>query len=154
LPQQFAHLGAHDLIAAGLSPFAPELAAKRAGRLMLEEIDHCSEAAVDFALNTTLARKSFVMKFHQWQVGGYRVKLIFLKLSHEEAAIRRVAERIAQAAHSIPPEVIRRRFVSSLINFTTLYQPIVDAWRQLRILRGAELDRPPHNSDEPLTALP
>ena len=27
-----------DLIAAGLSPFAPELAARRAGRLMLEEI--------------------------------------------------------------------------------------------------------------------
>ena len=118
-----------DLIAAGLSPFAPELAAKRAGRLMLEEIDHCSEAAVDFALNTTRARKFFVMKFHQWQVGGYRVKLIFLKLSHEEAAIRRVAERIAQAAHSIPPEVIRRRFVSGLRNFTTLYQPIVDAWQ-------------------------
>jgi len=118
-----------EVIAADLSPFAPELAAKRAGRLMLEEIDHCSEAAVDFALNTTRARKFFVMKFHQWQVGGYRVKLIFLKLSHEEAAIRRVAERIAQAAHSIPPEVIRRRFVSSLRNFTTLYQPIVDAWQ-------------------------
>ena len=30
-----------DLIAAGLSPFAPELAARRAGRLMLEEIDRC-----------------------------------------------------------------------------------------------------------------
>ena len=103
-----------DLIAAGLSPFAPELAAKRAGRLMLEEIDHCSEAAVDFAFATTLAGNSFVRKFHQWQVDGYRAKLIFLKLSHEEAAIRRVAERIAQAGHSIPPEVIRGALSAAL----------------------------------------
>jgi predicted ABC-type ATPase len=96
---------------------------------MLEEIDHCSEAAVDFALETTLTGKSYLLKIHQWQVDGYRVKLIFLKLSHEEAAIRRVAERVGQGGHSIPPEVIRRRFVSGLRNFTTLYQPIVDAWQ-------------------------
>ena len=88
-----------DLIAAGLSPFAPELAARRAGRLMLEEIDRCGAAGMDFAFETTLA------------------------------AIRRVAERVAQGGHSIPPEVIRRRFVSGLRNFTTLYQPIVDAWQ-------------------------
>ena len=88
-----------DLIAAGLSPFAPELAARRAGRLMLEEIDRCGAAGMDLAFETTLA------------------------------AIRRVAERVAQGGHSIPPEVIRRRFVSGLRNFTTLYQPIVDAWQ-------------------------
>ncbi len=118
-----------DLIAAGLSPFAPELAARRAGRLMLEEIDLCSEAGVDFAFELTLAGKACLRKIHQWQVDSYRVKLIFLKLSHEEAAIRRVAERVAQGGHSIPPEVIRRRFVSGLRNFTTLYKPIVDAWQ-------------------------
>lgn len=31
-----------DLIAAGLAPFAPETAAIRAARLMLEEIEHCA----------------------------------------------------------------------------------------------------------------
>ena len=118
-----------DLIAAGLSPFAPELAARRAGRLMLEEIDRCGAAGMDFALETTLAGKAYLQRIHQWQANGYRVKLIFLKLSHEEAAIRRVAERVAQGGHSIPTEVIRRRFVSGLRNFTNLYQPIVDAWQ-------------------------
>jgi predicted ABC-type ATPase len=33
-----------DQIAAGLSPFAPELVARRAGRLMLHEIDRCGAA--------------------------------------------------------------------------------------------------------------
>ena len=106
-----------------------ELAARRAGRLMLEEIDRCGAAGMDFAFETTLAGKAYLQRIHLWQADGYRVKLIFLKLSHEEAAIRRVAERVAQGGHSIPPDVIRRRFVSGLRNFTTLYQPIVDAWQ-------------------------
>jgi predicted ABC-type ATPase len=96
---------------------------------MLEEIDRCGAAGMDFAFETTLAGKAYLQRIHQWQADGYRVKLIFLKLSHEEAAICRVAERVAQGGHSIPPEVIRRRFVSGLRNFTTLYQPIVDAWQ-------------------------
>jgi len=52
-----------------------------------------------------------------------------VRLSHEEAAIHRVSERVAQGGHSIPPDVISRRFVSGLRNLTTLYQPIVDAWQ-------------------------
>jgi predicted ABC-type ATPase len=34
---------------------APELAARRAGRLMLEEIDRCGAAGISFAIETTLA---------------------------------------------------------------------------------------------------
>ena len=118
-----------DLIAAGLSPFAPELAARRAGRLMLGEIYRCGAAGVDLAFETTLAGKGYLKRIEHWRRAGYRIKLIFLKLSHKEAAIRRVAERVAQGGHSIPSDVISRRFVSGLRNFTTLYQPIVDAWQ-------------------------
>jgi len=96
---------------------------------MLEEIDRCGAAGMDFAFETTLAGKAYLLRIHLWQASGYRAKLIFLKLSHEEAAIRRVAERVAQGGHSIPPDVISRRFVSGLRNFTTLYQPSVDAWQ-------------------------
>ncbi len=96
---------------------------------MLEEIDRCAAVGVDFAFATTLAGKAYVHRIHQWQADGYRVKLIFLKLSHGEPAICRVAERVAQGGHSIPPDVIRRRFISGLRNFTSLYQPIVAAWQ-------------------------
>lgn len=44
-----------DLIAAGLSPFAPEAAALKAGRLMLAEIDDCVRKGESFAFETTLA---------------------------------------------------------------------------------------------------
>ena len=55
---------------------------------------------MDFAFETTLAGKAYLQRIHQWQADSYRVKLIFLKLYHEEAAIRRVAERVAQGGHS------------------------------------------------------
>lgn len=44
-----------DLIAAGLSPFAPEAEAIKAGRLMLEEIDACVARGESFAFETTLS---------------------------------------------------------------------------------------------------
>lgn len=44
-----------DLIAAGLSPFAPEAAAIKAGRLMLEEVAACVFKGESFALETTLS---------------------------------------------------------------------------------------------------
>ena len=44
-----------DLIAAGLSPFAPDLAAQRAARLMIEEIRLHAGRRESFALETTLA---------------------------------------------------------------------------------------------------
>src|SRR5207248_8274994 len=44
-----------DLIAAGLSPFAPQSAAIRAGRLMLEQINSLARQGGDFGFETTLA---------------------------------------------------------------------------------------------------
>ena len=47
-----------DLIAAGLSPFAPETAAIKAGRLMLDEMAACADRGDSFAFETTLSGRS------------------------------------------------------------------------------------------------
>lgn len=117
-----------DLIAAGLSPFVPELAAVRAGRLMLEEMQRHFRAGESFAFETTLAGRGYVRSIRQWRSAGYRVKLIFLRLASPEAAIARVAERVRQGGHSVPEAVIRRRFHAGLVHFRELYAPLVDAW--------------------------
>ena len=44
-----------DLIAAGLSPFAPDRAAVRAGRIMLDEISRSAAQGDNFAFETTLS---------------------------------------------------------------------------------------------------
>lgn len=44
-----------DLIARGLSPFQPELAAIRSGRIMLEQVRTHAERGESFAFETTLS---------------------------------------------------------------------------------------------------
>ena len=53
-----------DLIAAGLSPLAPERAALRAGRLMLEEIKRRVRAGESFAFETTLSGRLYANSGH------------------------------------------------------------------------------------------
>ena len=117
-----------DLIAAGLAPFAPETAALQAGRLMLQELGRHFSARESFAFETTLAGRAYLRLIPQWQAAGYRVKLIFLQLDSAEEAIARVAQRVEQGGHDIPPAVIRRRFAAGRKNLETLYAPLVDAW--------------------------
>jgi predicted ABC-type ATPase len=118
-----------DLIAAGLSPFQPETAAFRAGRVMLQEIATHVAVGRSFAFETTLAGLTYARRISEWRSNGYRVKLIFLSLDSEEEAIARVAMRVRQGGHTIPPEIVRRRFVSGLKNFHTIYRPRVDFWQ-------------------------
>jgi predicted ABC-type ATPase len=120
-----------DLIAAGLSPFAPELAARRAGRLMLEEIDRCGAVGMDFAFETTLSGKAYVHRISSWQSLGYTVKLVFLQLESVEQAMARVQLRVRQGGHAIPPDVIARRFKAGLSNFEDLYRPLVNEWQTI-----------------------
>lgn len=120
-----------DLIAVGLSPFAPDLAARRAERVMLEEIDRCVDERISFAFETILADKGYAHRIIRWQALGYSVKLIFLQLQSVDQAMARVQLRIQQGGHAIPPEVIKRRFKAGLSNFGTLYQPLVNEWQRI-----------------------
>lgn len=117
-----------DLIAAGLAPFAPESAALRAGRLMLEEIRRHVAAGESFAIETTLAGHNYLRSIREWQALGYRVKLIFLTLHSADEAVARVAERVRQGGHDIAEVTIRRRFDAGLRNFDLHYRDLVDAW--------------------------
>jgi predicted ABC-type ATPase len=117
-----------DLIAAGLSPFAPETAAVTAGRLMLRELARHFAARESFAFETTLSGRAYVSHIQAWQAADYRVKLIFLRLNSPEEAITRVAQRVSQGGHDIPETTIRRRFAAGRDNFERLYAPLVDAW--------------------------
>lgn len=117
-----------DLIAAGLSPFRPEAAALRAGRLMLELMDDLVARGESFAFETTLADRGYARRISSWQATGYHVAILFLALPSPDAAIQRVHERVAQGGHAIPDDVIRRRFAAGKTNFETVYKPIVDAW--------------------------
>lgn len=117
-----------DLLAQGLSPFDPESAAIKAGRLMLDRINELSNKRVTFGFETTLSGRTYINLIKRLQAEGYSVKLYFLWLQSVEAAVARVAERVSQGGHNIPEATIRRRYKAGLRNFFSSYERMVDEW--------------------------
>lgn len=139
-----------DEIAHGLSPFNPENVTLVAGRLMLQRIEELLGKDETFAIETTLATKSYVNLVHRAQAKGYRVTLLFFWLRSPELAMQRVAERVSKGGHDIPEDIIRRRYVSGIKNLFNLYATEVDSWsiydnssnpRQKVVVGGKTIDR-------------
>lgn len=117
-----------DEIAKGLSPFQPEKAAIQAGRIMLIRMQELLKLKEDFAIETTLATKSYAKFITQAQSEGYFVTLIYFWLNSPELAIKRVQERVKAGGHNIPQDVIRRRYRAGKENLFKLYTPVTDFW--------------------------
>lgn len=117
-----------DEIAKGLSPFQPEKASIDAGRIMLHRIKELTNLQVDFALETTLASKTYVKFIKNAKEKGYFVTLIFFWLNSPELAMERVKNRVETGGHNIPTEVIYRRYRSGIRNLKKLYIDIADFW--------------------------
>ena len=118
-----------DLIAAGLSPFDPDSQAVAAGRLMLLRIDELVCARQSFGFETTLAGRIHARRLTSMKSeAGYRVVLFFLWLETDALAISRVAFRVREGGHHIPPETVKRRFRLGLRNFGSLYRNLADDW--------------------------
>jgi len=117
-----------DNIAAGISPFNPESVAIEAGRIMLKRINELLGEGFDFAIETTLATKSYVSFVRKAQQAGYKVTLLYFWLKSPEMAAERVAKRVSEGGHNIPLDVIDRRYYRGINNLLNLYIPICDHW--------------------------
>lgn len=81
-----------DLIAAGLSPLAPERELIPASRILLREIDKHIACREDFAFETTLAGRGYLRPIERMRNDGWQVELIYLALPSFEMSKLRVAE--------------------------------------------------------------
>jgi len=117
-----------DLIANGISPFDPEAAALRAGRIMLEQIHSLAKRGADFGFETTLSGRTHVKLLQETKKKGYLVHIFFLWISHVELALERIRLRVRNGGHGIPEATVRRRFNRSLPNFLRVYKPLADSW--------------------------
>ena len=117
-----------DEIAKGMSPFKPEEVAIQAGKLMLERINSLLLQRVSFAIETTLATRSYQKLVEHAQLLGYSVQLLFFWLESPEMACQRVAKRVSEGGHDIPVETIYRRYRLGLDNLFNIFIPIVDYW--------------------------
>lgn len=117
-----------DEIARGLAPFDPAHAAIDAGRVMLKRIHELTEARLDFAFETTLAVRSYAKLLERTKLKGYTIMLVYFWLSSPQIAITRVHKRINAGGHSIPENVIQRRYWAGIDNLFHLYMPLCDRW--------------------------
>jgi predicted ABC-type ATPase len=117
-----------DLIAGGLSPLKPELAAIAAGRLVLREIARLVEERADFAFESTLGRLGYVSRLRVMRQSGYHIEIIYLKIVSSRLAVDRIRSRVRQGGHNVPRADVRRRFARSWQNFQNHYRPLADAW--------------------------
>ena len=128
-----------DLIAAGMSPFRPHMAAVGAGRLMLKLMHDYVRQGESFAFETTLSGRGYVRSIHNWREQGYHVQLIFLRLRTPEMAIERVKQRVLEGGHDVPEDVIRRRLEAGWHNIRTIYSDLVDGWKLYENSSGTPL---------------
>lgn len=115
-----------DLIAAGLSPLAPDRGLLAASRIFLREIEAHISCREDFAFETTLAGRSYLRLIERMRNNGWQVELIYLALPSVEMSKLRVAERVAHGGHNIPQQDIKRRFPRSLYNLLNIFSQAVD----------------------------
>ena len=70
-----------DLLAAGLSPLRPDMAALAAGRLFLAELDRFAKARLNFACESTLSGLTYLSRIKRWKTAGYRIEMIYLRIA-------------------------------------------------------------------------
>src|SRR5271157_89591 len=117
-----------DLIAQGVAPFSPEAVAFRAGRLMLEEINHYVKRGEDFGFETTLAGRSYLGLIRRLKKRGYQVHFFYVMVPTVDLALTRIRGRVAGGGHDIPESTVRRRFGRSMRNFFAFYRQLGDSW--------------------------
>jgi predicted ABC-type ATPase len=94
---------------------------------MLTRIRELIEAGGDFAFETTLSTKSYLSLVREAQAKGFIVTLVFFWLESIELAKARVAKRVNEGGHNIPPDVIERRYRKGLSNLSG-FLDVVDNW--------------------------
>lgn len=117
-----------DLIAGGISPLRPELAAVTAGRLVLRELARLVEAKADFAFESTLSGLRYAKRIQGWKAQGYSIEIAYLRLASPQLALSRVAARVKQGGHDVARSDVLRRYKRGWSNFLDVYRPLADDW--------------------------
>jgi|SRR5271169_217843 len=117
-----------DLIAGGISPLQPELAAVTAGRLVLRELDRLVKAKADFAFESTLSGLRYAKRIQSWKAQGYSIDVVYLRLPSPQLALSRVAARVKQGGHNVARTDVLRRYKRGWSNFLEVYRPLADHW--------------------------
>ena len=98
-------------------------------RIGLSEIERLIGARESFAVETTLAPRSFEKRTSGWKAAGYHVRMYLVYLADANVSVQRVSLRVARGEHHVPEEIVRRRYEEGLKSFFTKYRHLVNEWQ-------------------------
>ena len=81
---------------------------------MLKRLDRLILDRKDFVYETTLSGNQALNLMRKAKDAKYEIGLIFVILASADLHVLRVADRVTKGGHSIPEEVIRRRYEGAL----------------------------------------
>ena len=116
-----------DEVARGLSPFAPEAAAFRAGRVLIGEIRAALTSRDSFGWESTLSGRGHVRLLREARAAGYEIELHYLSVPSPAICIERVARRVREGGHT-RPRTLSGASIRSLENLVQIYLPLADRW--------------------------
>ena len=93
---------------------------------MLHRIEELLLAGEDFAIETTLATRSYIRLVNRARKAGYKVFVLFFWIESVEQARQRVAQRVREGGHDIDNKIIERRYKRGIYNLLNLYMPACD----------------------------
>jgi predicted ABC-type ATPase len=116
-----------DLVAGGLSPLRPQLAARAAGRLVLAELGRLGKERKDFAFETTLSGLGYARLLRGLKAKGYRLEMVYLQIESPQLARRRIAARVKQGGMMFRSKTSNDdlRAVGGISSHSTVPWPIV-----------------------------
>ncbi len=115
-----------DLIAAGIAPLKPELAATTAARMVLALQGNMVHLRTSFSFETTMSGITYVQRIKDWKLAGYHITIVFLKLSSPAISLKRIEARVVQGGHHVPKADALRRFKRGWSNFEEHYRELAD----------------------------
>lgn len=105
-----------DVIAAQDIPRKPDgkLDEQQAGKIAVRQrLAHLSSRE-SFAFETTLTGRSEIRVMQAARDAGYKVNLVYVGVSSAERSADRVAGRVQEGGHDVPPDAISRRYPKSM----------------------------------------
>ncbi|OJW49100.1 MAG: hypothetical protein BGO67_11080 [Alphaproteobacteria bacterium 41-28] len=114
-----------------------------AGRKTLLAMNSYIATKKDFAIETTLSGRNYLVKAQLLRKKGWRIGCIYIGLSSIKQSIARVEERHRKGGHTVPIKDIVRRYPRSLKNLTLMitlcdYLAVFDNSFELELLLEAD----------------
>ena len=92
----------------------------KAGRIVVEKINHFFDNGISFSQETTLCGKSIIQNINKAKELGYMLEMYYVGINSPDLAKERVAYRMKNGGHGVSDKDIERRYYESLQNLKSV----------------------------------